>query len=405
MLRKVLAFVALGLFVSMQVSIAQETQKEENKKLQLTPYGFIKGDMFYATDGVYSWGNQANNYITTPQFASGVEESAISFTAQHTRLGLKGVTGEKVKVGGLVEIDFYNGPSDANLKPRIRLGYASIAKDGFEARFGQQWDLFSPNNANTVNTNGNMWFAGNMGFRRAQIQLSYTTTTDFVDPMIQVSFGEGAREEAGLGKDNRSGSPMIQARLSGKFDKKYVVGVSFATAAFKELKGTTVGPNVLAEDFTFNTTGIGLDFNLPFDKYFSLLGEFNTGTNLNNGNLFSAAGNYYYTLDAAGKPTEYDRKSTGFWLNATSQVTDWMTVVIGYGMDNNSSDDFNLGAVEKNSMLYGDFIFPLKHGFSVALEVENLATTVVTGVDASNKITTSQDNKATVIGLSGRVTF
>lgn len=405
MLRRFLALMALGLFISMQVTIAQEVQKEENKKLQLTPYGFIKGDMFYATDGVYSWGNPSNNYITTPQFASGVEESAISFTAQHTRLGLKGVTGEKVKVGGLVEIDFYNGPSDANLKPRIRLGYASIAKGGFEARVGQQWDLFSANNANTVNTNGNLWFAGNMGFRRAQIQLSYTTTTDFVDPMIQVSFGEGAREEAGLGKDNLSGSPMIQARLSGKFSKKYIVGISFANTSFKELKGTTMGTDILAEDFTFNTTGIGVDFNLPFDKYFSLLGEFNTGTNLNNSNLFSAAGNYYYTLDAAGKPTEYDRKSTGFWLNATSNVTDWMTIVIGYGMDNNSSDDFKVNAVEKNSMIYGDFIFPLKHGFSVALEVQNLATTVVTGVDASNKITSSQDNKATVIGLSGRVTF
>lgn len=405
MLRRFLALMALGLFISMQVTIAQEVQKEENKKLQLTPYGFIKGDMFYATDGVYSWGNPSNNYITTPQFASGVEESAISFTAQHTRLGLKGVTGEKVKVGGLVEIDFYNGPSDANLKPRIRLGYASIAKGGFEARVGQQWDLFSANNANTVNTNGNLWFAGNMGFRRAQIQLSYTTTTDFVDPMIQVSFGEGAREEAGLGKDNLSGSPMIQARLSGKFSKKYIVGISFANTSFKELKGTTMGTDILAEDFTFNTTGIGVDFNLPFDKYFSLLGEFNTGTNLNNSNLFSAAGNYYYTLDAAGKPTEYDRKSTGFWLNATSNVTDWMTIVIGYGMDSNSSDDFKVNAVEKNSMIYGDFIFPLKHGFSVALEVQNLATTVVTGVDASNKITSSQDNKATVIGLSGRVTF
>ncbi len=411
MLRQVLVLLMLGIMVSMQLTFAQEVQKEENKKLQLTPYGFIKGDMFYATDGVYSWGNPANNYITTPQFASGVEESAISFTAQHTRLGLKGTTGEKVKVGGLVEIDFYNGPSDANLKPRIRLGYASVAKDGFEARFGQQWDLFSPNNANTVNTNGNLWFAGNMGFRRAQIQLSYTMETDFIDPMIQVSLGEGAREDGSgvppvfLGKDNLSSQPMIQARLSGKIDKKYVVGVSFATAAFKELKGTTVGNNVLAEDFTFNTTGIGVDFNLPFDKYFSLLGEFNTGTNLNNANLFSAAGNHYYTLDAAGKSTEYDRKSTGFWLNATSNVTDWMTVVLGYGMDKNNSDKFKIGAVDQNSMIYGDLIFPIKHGYSIALEVMNLTTTVATGNIETNEVTGSKDNKAMVIGLSGRVTF
>lgn len=401
MLRKVLVFLILGIMISMQASIAQETEKEANKKLQLTPYGFIKGDMFYATDGVYSWGNPANNYITTPQFASGVEESAISFTAQHTRLGLKGVTGEKIKVGGLLEIDFYNGPSDANLKPRIRLGYASVAKDGFEARFGQQWDLFSANNANTVNTNGNMWFAGNMGFRRAQIQLSYTTTTDFVDPMIQVSLGEGAREEAGLGKDNLSGTPMIQARLSGKFDSKYVVGLSFATASFKELKGNAG----LADDHTFNTSGIGLDFNLPFDKYFSLLGEFNTGKNLNNANLFSAAGNYYFSVDETGKPVDFDRKSMGFWLNATSNVTDWMTVVLGYGMDKNNSDEFSIGAVEQNSVIYGDFIFPVKHGFSLTLEIQNLATKMVDGVNDKSEITSSKDNKATVIALSGKVNF
>jgi hypothetical protein len=411
MLRKIIALIVLGLMVSMQVTTAQETQKEENKKLEFTTYGFIKGDMFYATDGVYSWGNTDNKYITTPQFASGDEQSAISFTAQHTRLGLKGVTGEKVKVGGLVEIDFYNGPSDANLRPRIRLGYASVAKDGFEARFGQQWDLFSPNNANTINTNGNMWYAGNMGFRRAQIQLSYKMETDFIDPMIQVSVGEATRDAGGtgkfdnLGKDNLSGQPMLQARLSGKIDKKYVIGVSFAHAAFKELKGTVIKVDTLAADFTFNTMGIGLDFNLPFDKYFSVAGELNTGTNLNNANLFSAAGNHYYTLDANGKATEFDRKSMGMWLNVTSKVTDWMTLVVGFGMDENKSDHFKENAIEKNMVVYGDIVFPIKHGYSIALEVMNITTTIITGVDEKNQITESKDNKAMVIGLSGRVTF
>lgn len=405
MLRKVLVFIALGIIFSLQVSIAQESQKEENKKLQLSPYGFIKGDMFYATDGVYSFANPSNNYILAPQFANGVDQSAISFTAQHTRLGLKGAVGEKIKVGGLVEIDFFGGPADANTKIRLRQGYASVAKGGFEAKFGQQWDLFSPNNPNTVNTNGNMWYNGNMGFRRGQIQLSYKWDNERIDPMIQVSVGEGAHETSGLGKDNLSGQPMYQARISGKLDDKYIVGVYFVNATFKELKGTTVGDRVLAEDFTYSASGFGLDFNLPFNKYFSLIGEVNSGTNLASANIFSAAGNYYYTLNEAGAPKDFDRKNTGFWLNATSNVTDWLTAVVGYGMDQNNSDEFKVDAIESNSSIYLDLIFPIKHSYSVALEVNSINTKVVTAVDASNKITNSKDNKATIIALSGRVNF
>ena len=43
-------------------ALAQEKPKEENKKLELKPYGFVKGDMVYATRGVYSWGNE--HYVT-----------------------------------------------------------------------------------------------------------------------------------------------------------------------------------------------------------------------------------------------------------------------------------------------------------------------------------------------------
>jgi hypothetical protein len=164
MTQKSILLLTLGMALFMQILTAQE----ENKKLELKPYGFIKGEMIYASDGVYSWGAKANNYISSAQFASGKEVSALGFTAQHTRFGLKGTVGEEIKAGGVIELDFYGGAFDANVKPRIRLAYASVIKGGFEARVGQQWDIFSPLNANTSNTNGNMWFAGNKGFRRGQ---------------------------------------------------------------------------------------------------------------------------------------------------------------------------------------------------------------------------------------------
>ncbi|HNS18548.1 MAG TPA: hypothetical protein PKH94_03595 [Bacteroidales bacterium] len=402
-------FLFLGMTLIIQPLFSQDKgsqgeEKEQNKKLELKFYGFIKGDMVYAAQGVYSWGDPVNNYVSSPQFASGVDEAALGFTAQHSRIGLRGSVGEKIKVGGVAEIDFYGGPSDANTKPRLRLAYASVATGGFELRVGQQWDLISPNNANTVNTNGNLWFGGNIGFRRAQFQASYTLKSEVFAPMLQLSVGEAAREATGLGKDNLSAQPMIQARLSGKILKKYTVGVAFAHAAFKEKKGTPVGDQFLVDDFIFNTTGFGVDVNLPFHKYFSLTGEFNTGTNLNNANLFSAAGNYYWTLKN-GEVVEYDRKSTTAWFNATSEVTSWLNLVVGYGMDNNTSSSFKVGAVEKNTTWYADAIFPIKHGFSVTFEYQNIVTTMVKGVDSQGEISERSDNDANVISLSAKVNF
>lgn len=410
MLKRSKLFIALCLFLSAQFSFAQEAEKtkETNKNLEMKFYGFVKGDMIYATSGVYSWGNPDFCYISSPQFASGKDTTALGFTAQHTRFGLKGSVGDKIKAGGLIELDFYSGPMNANVNPRIRLAYASIATGGFEARVGQQWDLFSPNNANTNNTNGNMWFAGNRGFRRGQIQLSYKIDNDKIAPMLQLSIGESSREEAGLGKDNITGKPMFQGRLSGKIMKKYTVGVSFVNAAFMERKGTietgTVIKDTLLTDLDIKTSGVCVDFTLPFHKYFSLNGEFSTGTNLNNANLFSAAGNYGWSInDETKKASVTDKKSTGFWFNAQSNVKEWLQVVVGYGMDNNTTDNLAKGAVEKNATFYGDLIFPIKHGFSVALEYQNITTTVVSKVE--NDVTTTKDNTAGIINLSAKVNF
>ena len=206
---------------------------------ELKPYGFVKGDLIYVSGGVYSWGNPDNNYISSPQLASGIENAALGYTAQHTRLGLKGTTGEDYKVGGRIELDFYVGRHDANGNPRMRLAYVSVAKDDWEIRFGQQWDIYSPQNAATNNTNGNMWYAGNMGFRRGQIQFIFKVQEDGLSPMLQLSVGEASKEAAKadsllgfLGKDNLSKFPMVQGRASAKLMEKHTVGAYFAYAKY-----------------------------------------------------------------------------------------------------------------------------------------------------------------------------
>ncbi|MBE9467129.1 MAG: hypothetical protein IMY72_02265 [Bacteroidetes bacterium] len=352
------------------------TQTEKKQKIQVKPYGFVKGDMTYASHGVYSWGNINNDYLASPQIAGASDDPALGFTAQHTRFGLKITKEGEYKVGGKIEMDFYGGAADANGKPRIRQAYVSLAKNNFEIRVGQQWDIFSPVNAATNNTNGNMWYAGNRGFRRGQIQLRYKLPAN---SLIQLAICEPAKEAGGLGADNLSAMPMIQGRLSTKLADKYGIGAYFAYAKFNPL------PDVDNTDFSAN--GFGADFNLNFAKLFALKGEVNYGTNLNNANLFNIAGSALNKDD--------DRNSLGIWFNSTSKISDHFILVIGAGMDKNNSDNLGSGDIEQNTVIYGNFIFPIENGFSFAAELQNIST----------KVNTSDDNSALILNFAAKLTF
>lgn len=346
--------------------------------LELKHYGFVKGDVMYSSQGVLSFGNPN---LSAPQIANGVDEAATGFTAKHTRFGLKGIAGEDVKVGGVVELDFFSANGfDTNVNPRIRLAYASVAWSNLELRFGQQWDIFSPLNATTNNTNGNLWFGGNLGFRRGQVQMIYKipSSKEF-QPTLQVAIAEGVRETtAGIGDDNKAVLPMIQGRFSAKFLENKTVGISFVHAGFT--------PKPDSSKYDYNALGFGVDFTLPFHQYFELHGELNLGTNLNNADLFTIAGK--------GKNGD-DRKNLSWWSNITSKISDHFQVVVGIGMDKNQNDKITNGLVEQNFIVYGHLNFPIASGFSLAIEVESIST----------KVKGYSDRSAIVGIFSGKVNF
>lgn len=325
--------------------------------LELKPYGFLKGDAVYSSKGVLSFGNPN---LSAPSEASGVDAAALGFTAKHSRVGLKGTYGEDIKVGGVVEIDFFSTNGfDTNVNPRLRLAYASLAIENWDFKIGQQWDIFSPLNPNTVNTNANLWNSGNLGFRRGQILIGYKIPAKDFESLLQLSLGEAAKETgSGLGDDNKSVMPMIQGRASAKFLEDKTVGIYFVFAKFS--------PYPDSADYDYNTNGFGADFTLPFHKYFNLHGEINTGTNLNNSNFFSVAGN-------GSKDDE--RKILGFWANITSNISDHFQLVLGGGMEDNQSDNIADGNVKQNFVIYGDLVFPIAYGFSLSLELGNISTT------------------------------
>jgi hypothetical protein len=341
------------------------------EKPELKPYGFIKGDMYYSSGGISSWGQSA---ITCSQLATGTDTSAVSFTGQHSRFGLKG-TGKigNMETGGRLELDFFWVSAEANTKPRMRLGYAWIKPmEGLEIRVGQQWDIIGPLNPATNNTNANLWKNGNYGFRRGQFQVRYQKDLEGIIPNIQLSVGEGAKDAANLGKDNLSGIPMLQGRVGLGFAKKMEVGVAGMYTA-------------VGEDIDYSTTGFILDVSLPLHKLCAFKGEFAQGKNFSDANLFTVG---------PGRVANEDIESMGFWGNVISKPLPHLHVVLGFAQEHITSDVADAG-IETSQAAYATLIFPIGGGFSLAAEWENLVTTYGNG----------SDNSANVFDFAGKLVF
>jgi hypothetical protein len=80
-------------------------------------------------------------------------------------------------------------------------------------------------------------------------------------------------------------------------------------------------------------------------------------------------------------------------------------IVLGYGMDKNTSKKFITGNIQSNSTFYADLIFPIKHQFSITLEIGNISTKIVESINNDHKVDKTKTNNATVIALSGKVAF
>ncbi len=356
---------------------------------KLEPYGFVKGDMYYTIGGVSSWGQPS---LTCASQATGLDRNATSFTAQHTRMGLKGSGASgSITMGGLIELDFFVIAANANAKPRMRLAYAWCKPlKGLEIRAGQQWDLFSPLNPTTNNTNANLWYDGNYGFRRPQLTLQYTLDLGAIKPMVQLSGGETTKEDdllivqapdtskkvtmgTWIGADNLSRRPLIQGRLALGFLKNMEAGVAVAYGSYNSKRN-------------YETFGVSVDANLPIHTLFALKAEFAIGTNLNNANLFTIGGNGNELIDV---------KTQGFWVEALSKPAAWLNVVAGFG-DEMVTSTVATGKTESNMTLYGDLIFPIGEYFSLSIEYQLLNTKMKDITDA---------NMAHVFDVAGKVNF
>ena len=137
--------------------------------------GFIKGDML--------WNNSRVDSTSAPRRSApgnqGNSDDQFTATVQHSRVAatVGPIPVANSTLGGYVELDYFNlsDSGDTNFinnQLRVRDLYMNVAHEDWTILVGQTWDLISPLNPTSLNTNGNYWFGGNAGFRRPQLQVT-----------------------------------------------------------------------------------------------------------------------------------------------------------------------------------------------------------------------------------------
>lgn len=210
--------------VKERLAEVRKAQEDEEDAFPLSLYGFLKLDM-YAVDG------RVNN-TDFPRFAvldDDTNEEADTFTAtmQNTRVGVRydGPRVRGVDLDAVAELDLFNlGDVPENLAPnnnqlRFRRLFLALTYNDFRFLAGQEWDLFSPLNPTILNTNGNLWFGGNAGFRRPQLRVeknfpfgdgSTLKTAASLNANVGTTVINGERLESG----EDSGLPVLQGRIA-----------------------------------------------------------------------------------------------------------------------------------------------------------------------------------------------
>ena len=348
-------------------------------------YGFARGDMYYATNGVLSFGKPSLLAINQ---ATGSDTAAYSFSAEETRFGFKGSGAfDSIALGGLIELDFFVNTSTFSARPRMRLAYAWCKPvPDLELRFGQQWDVFSPLNPMIINLLANLWLDGNYGYRRPMIELRYEKNVGSFTPSVQLSIGEAKAENdltvvqdtalnatlgTFIGPDN-FGFPLVQGRIALGCLGKAEFGASAAYASFGTPK-------------EFAAFGWALDADVPLNKVLSLRSEFGTGTNLNNANFQSAGGDRVTS----------DVKTYAVWTDAIVKPWKFFMASLGFGREGVTST-VAAGKVTSNMTVWSDLNFPLGDCFAIGVEYQWLRTTLGGAAD---------DRDAQVIDFVGVVNF
>jgi hypothetical protein len=368
----------------LKLLLQQQKEAEAEKAKSYSPvsgfkfksYGYIKFDASY-DDSRTNYGNYIL-YVPTESIKKNDDE--FNMTARQTRLGIE-ITAPIVddwSSQGKIEVDFYgDGPAVHENKAEIMLrqAFLSLTKGRFNLIAGQTSDIISPLNPNTLNyTVG--WSAGNIGYRRPQIQMTYNVPLNEKNRVItglSLARTTGLTNED-LDKDTQNdgeeaGVPTIQARMAlatkSFTEKESVFGFS---GHYGKEEFNWPGGEIRLKSWSLN-----FDYDTPLTGKLSLKGEVFKGANLDD--YFGGI------LQGVNTVTRNVISAMGEWGQVNYKLSDKWQYNAGFGIDNPSDRDLNTGDRGKNGFIFFNALYKPISPLTIGLEYSRWETEYV---DMSN---------------------
>jgi len=344
------------------IGMVSAVHAEEAGKAKLDAGGWLKVDGLFVRGGV--------NSLDAPRWAVGGDDAngsvdTFTGTVQHSRFWL-GYGDVKLSENGIsnfyAEIDLFNLgdiPDSLNYNNnqiRFRQLYADLIFPSHSWRIGQAWDIFSPLNPTTFNTNGNFWFGGNAGFRRPQVRWTSRSGQSNLTGQLSVNANLAMTDGQNSGED--FGFPVLMGRLAYGFtlaaEKEATAGLS-AVWGKEEVDG-------LVDDA--DQYALGLDLDLPISDQVSFKGEVQSGKNTDT----------YLFGQGINLTTGNEIGGTSGWGQILYRIDDRYLLTGFLGMEDIDGGDLSNGEREGNTLIGANIRYDFLKVCAIGFEYEHLNT-------------------------------
>ena len=379
-----------------EVSYENFVTKEDFEK-NLSGLAWKKGD-FSVTPYGFIWVNAAFNSAPCVSdsyclynFSGETNESASSAVdARTSRLGAKidgpTIAGSCYQMRGVVEIDFQGAVNMTRNKGQVqfRKGFVELVNEANETKlqFGQDWDTISPLAPQMLNYLP-AGFAGNIGYRRAQMRFEKGRTwSSDLHTLWSVGLADpfpGDFFSTSCVSANSGSYPIIEARTAVSFGERshcggpVTLGVSGHigenTYIFAPVAGSFLPETQTRAVKHLKTWSFNVDADIPLNERIRLQGEYFLGENLSGFCGGINQGVDLYTRESVG--------AQGGWLSLHTKVTDKLTNNTGCGIDQPFEEDLVgnctptngvTNARTKNALIFTNFLYQWNKAFMTGLE-------------------------------------
>ncbi|MDO5553410.1 MAG: hypothetical protein Q4G68_06575 [Planctomycetia bacterium] len=323
------------------------------------PYGYIWTNTGYNSatgiPGDFVLYAQSPEISASPDFFVDARQSRIGMFVEGPKVDLLG----KTNVRGVVEIDFEGTMNGTRNKGGLQLRKAFVElvnkERDLRLAFGQDWEVISPLYPQMLSYLP-AGFAGNIGYRRAQVRLEKgrTYSANF-KTLTQVALaddiiGDFTSVSAASGKT--SGVPLVEGRYAMSFWEEARGGLPITVGLSAHFGQESYNFDPIAgtwrdkgeKDVAINTWSVNVDGDLPITKRMRLQGEYYFGENLS-----SFCGGINQGVDLYRRAGLRDM---GGWLSLHTSLTEKLCNNTGYAIDKVNDRDLVGTSVAVNGIAY-----------------------------------------------------